>query len=124
MMRTRLLDIAHAGILAPSADNRHVFRIEIKETSLCLWPTNEFAATTERHSRILSLISLGAVVENMRLRAGELDLSSHATWSAAGSSAGSIVQVDLLDAPTDDSDGLMAAIPDRHTNRRCTAALV
>ena len=118
MMRSRLLDIAHAGILAPSADNRHVFRIEIKETSLCLWSTNEFGATTEQHRRILGLISLGAVVENMRLRAGELGLSSHVKWSAAGSSAGPIVQIDLLDAPTVDSDGLAAAIPDRHTNRR------
>ena len=118
MMRTRLLDIAHAGILAPSADNRHVFRIEINETSLCLWPTTEFAATTERHRRVLGLLSLGAVVENMRLRAGELGLGSHANWFPVGSNAGPIVQLNLRVAPTEVGDGLAAAIPDRHTNRR------
>ena len=118
MMRNSLLDIARAGILAPSADNRHVFRIEITETSLCLWPTDEFAAATERHRRILGLISLGAVVENMRLRAGELGLSSHTKWFPAFSIGGPIVQLDLQNVSTDDSDGLAAAIPDRHTNRR------
>lgn len=116
-MRTRLLDIAHAGILAPSADNQHVFRIEFKDASLCLWPTKEFAFTTERHRRILGLMSLGAVVENMRLRAGELGLGSHITWSPANSNGGPIVQIDLFDAPADNGDGLAAAIPDRHTNR-------
>ena len=118
LMRTILLDIARAGILAPSADNRHVFRIEINETSLCLWPTTDFAATTERHRRVLGLISLGAVVENMMLRAGELGLGSHANWFPAGSDAGPIVQFNLQDALTEIDDGLAAAIPDRHTNRR------
>ena len=117
MMRTILLDIARAGILAPSADNRHVFRIEIKEATLRLWPTNEFAVTTERHRRVLGLLSLGAVVENMKLRASELGFSAHAEWFPS-CNAGSIVQLTLLPVPVDFADELAAAIPNRHTNRR------
>ena len=117
MMRTDLLEIARAGILAPSADNRHVFRIEVNEASLCLWPTNEFAATTERHRRVLGLLSLGAVVENMRLRASELGFSAQAEWFSS-CSAGPIVQLTLRPVPADLADELAAAIPNRHTNRR------
>ena len=117
MMRTTLVDIARAGILAPSADNRHVFQIEIGEASICLWPTNEFATTTERHRRVLGLLSLGAVVENMRLRAGELGFDAQAEWFPSHN-AGAIVQLTLRPVPVHLADELAAAIPNRHTNRR------
>ena len=117
MMRTHLLEIVHAGILAPSADNRHVFRIEVNDTSLCLWPTSEFAATTERHRCVLGLMSLGAVVENMKLRAGELGFKGHAKWFALDN-AGPIVQLNLQPVPAKLDDELATAIPNRHTNRR------
>ena len=77
--RATLLDIARSGVLAPSADNRHVFRIELGEASIRLWPTKEFASGTERHRRILGLMSLGAVVENMQLRSGELGFVARVT---------------------------------------------
>lgn len=117
MMRTIFLDIARAGILAPSADNRHVFRIGIKEATLCLWPTKEFAATTERHRRVLGLLSLGAVVENMRLRASELGFSAHAEWFLSGGT-GPIVQLSFQTPLAGPADELATAIPNRHTNRR------
>lgn len=132
MMRETLLDIARSGVLAPSADNQHVFRIELTGATLRLWPTSEFALTTERLRRVLGLISLGAVVENMRLRAGELGLVSRTTWFPADSD-GLIAEMNFQPAPAVPGDELAAAIPARHTNRRmyrgpgfsdCEAALL
>lgn len=116
-MRETLLDIARSGVLAPSADNQHVFRIELSEATLRLWPTSEFALTTDRLRRVLGLISLGAVVENMRLRAGELGLVSRTTWFPADS-AGLIAEMNFQPDPAAPGDELAAAIPGRHTNRR------
>lgn len=116
-MRETLLEIARSGVLAPSADNQHVFRIELTETAIRLWPTREFAATPERHRRVLGLISLGAVAENMRLRAGEFGLVAHTTWSPDGS-IGPIAELDFQPDPVVPDDELAAAIPVRHTNRR------
>lgn len=114
--RDVLLDIVRSGVLAPSADNRHVVRFELTETAIRLWPTPEFSACTDRLRRVLGLMSIGAVVENMRLRAGELGLAACIQWSPAGA-AGPIAQMDPQpsSAPADD---LAQAIPDRHTNRR------
>lgn len=116
-LHDRLFDIARAGILAPSADNRHVFRIEFAAAAIRLWPTAEFAAGTERHRRVLGMISLGAVVENMCLRARQLGLKAHITWFPVVPS-GPLVHIALEagDAPHDED--LAAAIPTRHTNRR------
>jgi hypothetical protein len=117
MMSESLLDIARSGVLAPSADNQHVFRIELDHGSIRLWPTTEFAAGAERHRRVLGLMSLGAVVENMKLRAGELGLTARNNWFPVGS-AGPVVQLDFQPATTDPCDPLATAIPARHTNRR------
>jgi hypothetical protein len=117
MMRETLLDIAHSGVLAPSADNEHVFQIELTEATIRLWPTSDFTLTTERLRRVLGLISLGAVVENMRLRAGELGLIAVTTWFPVESS-GPIAEMRFQPVPAALGDELAAAIPQRHTNRR------
>lgn len=117
MTHETLLAIARSGVLAPSADNQHVFQIEVTEATIRLWPSIEFTKTTERHRRVLGLMSLGAVVENMRLRAGDFGLVAHASWFPTGS-AGPIAELVLLPDPTTSGDALAAAIPARHTNRR------
>ena len=117
MIRNTLLDIAYAGVLAPSADNEHVFRIELAESGIVLWPTAEFASNTEGLRRVLGLISLGAVVENMRLRAEQLGFAAQINWFGAGDNR-PIVALDLSPSHALDVDELAAAIPSRHTNRR------
>ena len=116
-MREVMLNIARSGVLAPSADNQHVFRIEIGETTINLWPTHEFTATTARHRRVLGLLSLGAVVENMRLRAGEFGLGTSANWLLSDRT-GPIVQLNFHAPLPEPADELATAIPNRHTNRR------
>lgn len=112
----QLRAIAHSGVLAPSADNHHVFRIEFLDSVIRLWPTPEFASCTDPLRRVLGLISLGAVVENMQLRAGELGLLAHTGWSL-GTGQGALATLDF-DAGAARGDDLAAAIPHRHTNRR------
>jgi len=117
MLRKTLLDIAHAGVLAPSADNQHVFRVELLEDDIRLWPTPEFAAARDPLPRALGRLSMGAVVENMRLRAGELGLATRVQWSA-GTGSEPIAQLNLHPSPAILVDLMAAAIPRRHTNRR------
>lgn len=117
MQRDILLEIARSGVLAPSADNQHVFRIELAESAIRLWPTNKFAMGTERHRRILGLMSLGAVVENMRLRAGELGFLARVGWFPPDN-AGPVVELEMQPGRTALGEDLASAIPARHTNRR------
>lgn len=118
-MKSPLLEIVGAGVLAPSADNEHVFRAEILETGIRLWPTAAFAAlTTEDHlRRVLGMLSMGAVLENMRLRALELGFAAHVKW-LSGSGSEPIAQLNVQRADSQTSDDLAAAIPVRHSNRR------
>lgn len=116
-MRETLMDIAQSGILAPSADNQHVFQIELGDTFIRLWPTQAFAANTARLRHALGLISLGAVVENMRLRANALGLSVNVTWTSTEPIA-PLVQINFAPDTTTTADALAAAIPARCTNRR------
>ena len=115
-MRDALLDIVRSGILAPSADNEHVFRFELLSKGIRLWPTPAFATATGDLPRVLGLLSMGAVLENMQLRAGQLGLTLDAHWLPITEDQ---PMLDLqastsLVAPED----LANAIPERHTNRR------
>jgi len=116
-MKYSLLEIARSGILAPSADNEHVFRIELLAAGIRLWPSPAFAAATDRLPRVLGLLSMGAVVENMRLRAGELGLDARVSWFA-GARSEPIAELNLQSTPARPADALAAAIATRHTNRR------
>ncbi len=118
-MKSALLDIVKAGVLAPSADNEHVFRAEILEARIRLWPSPAFAAhaPTDLLPRVLGLLSMGAVVENMCLRAGALGLVAQVRW-LAGTGNEPIAQIDFQNDPAQLADPLAAAIPTRHSNRR------
>jgi len=113
-----LSDIVRSGVLAPSADNQHVFRYELAKDSINLWPNPEFEATTEYHRRILGLISLGAVVENMCLHAGRLGLSTDVQWWPPHSDGEGLFARLTFHQATPTEDDLAIAIPDRQTNRR------
>jgi len=117
MTHQDLVDIAQCGVHAPSADNEHVFRLEIEDALIRLWPTDEFKSSSEPHRRVLGLMSLGAVVENMRLRARRLGFSTRIDWSLADS-AGAIAQLNFTSDSGAGDDALADAIFNRHTNRR------
>jgi hypothetical protein len=118
-MKNALLEIVRAGVLAPSADNEHVFRAEILDSSIRLWPTAAFSTLTilDRLPRVLGLLSMGAVIENMRLRAAELGFDAQVQW-LSGLCRVPIAQLNLQKSGPRHPDILAEAIPARHSNRR------
>jgi hypothetical protein len=107
--------IVEAGILAPSADNRHLLRFRIADDAIVMRGSSEFERAPF-HRRVLALISLGAVVENMILRAATLGFDVEILEPEAFSPT-RLAELRFNPAPPQVS-ALEAAIPLRHTNRR------
>jgi len=114
--REHFLSIVEAAIQAPSADNHHPFSFEQSGERVRVWK-NESFRTAPFHRRVLTLISLGAVVENMVLRAQSLGLNPSVHCSPSPEQAGLAAEIKLLEGSVTD-DELALAIPHRHTNRR------
>lgn len=107
--------IAEAAVLAPSADNRHGFRLRLFPFGLDLEAADGHLEDLY-HRRVLSLISYGAVVENMILRAASLGFAADVQWLPDKMRPGLIARISLSHAAPSQSP-LEAAIPERHTNR-------
>jgi len=114
--RAQSESIIEAGVLAPSADNRHLLRFQIGESGILVRGDAEFERAPF-HRRVLALISLGAVVENMTLRAASLGFHAEVIGADHGFSGSQLAELRLSPAPARAS-ALEAAIPMRHTNRR------
>lgn len=111
-----LASIMQAGVLAPSADNRHCFEFRITQDGIVLSGDSSYASAPY-HRRVLNRISIGAVVENMVIRAARLGYRAELHWLAERSEPSPIVEVKLYrEAPRETP--LDAAIATRHTNRR------
>src|SRR5881397_3960350 len=86
------LEIARAGILAPSADNKHMLEFEIGDDEIRLLAKPEFLEAPF-HRRILALMAFGAVVENMRVEAKSRGLDVHCGWFPRGPNAAEVATV-------------------------------
>ncbi len=109
--------ILQSGIAAPSAENKHYLRFEVRPEETLLWATDAASWDELPHRRFLALLSFGAVAENMALRAGELGLAQSVRWlpdPARSDCIGQFRWAPTLAAP----DPLAGAIDKRHTNRR------
>lgn len=109
------LHIVEAAIQAPSADNHLPFSFDSEESRVRVWSTEAWSVFPY-HRRVLALISLGAVLENMVVRAGSLGYRPSVNLFPQHS-------LDLLatiELTTGDakSDPLISGIAGRHTNRR------
>lgn len=113
-----LIEVAESGLLAPSADNEHVFRIEFGVDFIRLWPSAAFASTNSQHRRVLGLISLGAVLENMKLRASELGYATDIQIHQESSASGPLAKVSIAAGAIGQANGLAQFISARCTNRR------
>jgi hypothetical protein len=116
LSRAQAESIVEAGILAPSADNRHMLRFRVGESGIVVRGNTEFERAPF-HRRVLALISLGAVVENMTLRAASLGFRAEVIGPDEGFSASRLAELRLAPAAPQAS-ALEAAISARHTNRR------
>ena len=116
--RDQLLEMVQAGVQAPSADNRHRIRFEISNDGLTLCADGDFTATTDPHRRILTLVSIGAVIENILLKARELGWACEIASVLDRSKPGSVAEIRCKGAMDTPRDQLCEAIARRHTNRR------
>lgn len=117
-MRHILIDIAESGLLAPSADNEHIFRVEFGDDFIRLWPSTAFANTHAQHRRVLGLISLGAVLENMKLRAAELGYATDIQIDKDAQASGPLAKVSIAAGALGPASELAPFISARCTNRR------
>lgn len=102
--------------MAPSADNRHYFNVRTSPDCILLFGTDAYLAAPY-HRRILSLISFGAVAENMTIRAARLGYRAELRWLPDAARPSLVAELRLTKGTVAESE-LDAAIPGRHTNRR------
>jgi hypothetical protein len=111
-----LSSIVQAGILAPSADNRHCFELQASPDCILLFGSKAYLSAPY-HRQVLSLISFGAVAENMTIRARRLGYRTNVSWLPDAAQPSLIARLRLTKAEAVES-ALDAAISGRHTNRR------
>jgi hypothetical protein len=113
----RIAALADAANAAPSADNRHAFRLETGPDFLAI-RAGESLSPADPSRRVLGILSLGAVTENLVLRGREVGLELTPSWHPAGPMAGAAGRVDFAIAECAPlRSPLAAAIVHRHTNR-------
>ena len=108
--------LAAALVAAPSADNRHVVRMEVTAGTLRLLATPDFLNAPSSR-RVLGLLSVGAVTENLILRARRLGLQLEPRWHAFGVAGPVLADFTCHRVPAVENP-LEGAIDLRHTNRR------
>jgi hypothetical protein len=113
----RLDQLAQAANAAPSADNRHVFRLSVDGDKLYVWANDAFHRPPA-HRRLLALLSVGAVLENLELRAARLGVALDTTLAPEIERRGPIACMKARLAEAELNDPLEAAIDRRQSNRR------
>jgi hypothetical protein len=108
--------IVEAAVLAPSADNRHCFELQAAHERILLFG-NEAYGSAPFHRKILSLISFGAVAENMRIRLAALGYQARVIWLPDPEDPSLIAELRYARGEHFEQE-LDSAIPRRHTNRR------
>jgi hypothetical protein len=112
----RIDALADAANFAPSADNMHVFRLQVAGDRLQLRATEPL-----RHAhasrRMLGLVSVGAASENLVLRGASLGLNVQPRFMPAAGDPSLLADFKCREVPAV-SDPLEQAMSRRHTNRR------
>ena len=102
--------------MAPSADNQHCFELRARDDRILLSGSEAYVGAPF-HKKLLSLISFGAVVENMTIRAARLGYQTSVLWLPDPLRQPVIAELQLArGAPS--APPLDTAISRRHTNRR------
>lgn len=116
LSEARLRMLAEAALAAPSADNRHVVRLEPRGNALRLLAAPELVSATFGR-RTLGLVSVGAVLESLLLRAARLGMQVETTWPASTQNNALLAELQFREGAIT-FDPLEEAIVGRHSNRR------
>jgi nitroreductase len=108
--------ILESGILAPSADNHHPLRFDVDETGVNVWYSGGDLPPAGGYKRVLVLLSLGAVSENITVAASRFGIRAELALFPAPDKPGLTVRITWRAGAADDRT-LWEMIPRRHTNR-------
>jgi hypothetical protein len=111
-------ELASAANAAPSADNRHVFRLFVQGESICMLDAPALHEPPA-HRRLLGLMSVGAAMENLMLRGARLGLALQPHVIAAAEPGSPLVRFSVSAMPPSVApDAMEAVIERRHSNRQ------
>lgn len=108
--------IMQAGVHAPSPENRHCFEYVAATDGIGLFGGARYV-TAPWHVRVLNRISLGAVIENMTIRAARLGYVAQIHLFEDPVRPSMLAELKLERGPAVADPGLDDAIGRRHTNR-------
>lgn len=108
--------ILESGILAPSADNHHPLRFEVDEAGVNVWYSGGELPAAGGYRRVLALLSLGAVSENLTVAAGRYGIRAEPVPFPAPDRPGLIFRVEWARSDAEEPS-LWEEIQRRHTNR-------
>ena len=109
--------ILEAGLLAPSAENKHYLAFKCNDDSVDLLATDLASWAAQPHRQLLALLSYGAVVQNLALRSAELGHELSVEWAGDLRVSDRVARLRWGVAAAA-ADPLCHAIEGRHTNRR------
>lgn len=112
----QLAFVLESGILAPSADNRHQLVFEVVQDGINILYTGGELPEAGGYRRVLVLLSLGAVSENITIAASRFGIWAECTLFPDPTRPTLAVKIDWR--PHGQNDPLWMPIPNRHTNRR------
>jgi hypothetical protein len=116
--RAAVLRLVEAAIRAPSADNQHHLRFTIDDEGLDVLVDESFRACHEPHRSLLTLLSFGAAIENLRLRLTQDGWTFVPAWFPDGRIGERLLRIRWAALEAAVPDLLAARITTRHTNRR------
>lgn len=109
--------ILESAILAPSADNQHRIRFQLTEDTIRVRYTEAKLPSEGGYKRVLALLSLGAVSENMAVAASRFGIRAETVLFPDPTQPDWVMQIRLHPDQTV-VDPLWKFIPLRHTNRQ------
>ena len=109
--------ILENAIMAPSADNQHRIRFQLIEDTIYIRYTEAELPLQGGYRRVLALLSLGAVAENLTIAASRFGIDTKTVLLPDPTQPNLIMQIRLQAGQTK-IDPLWRQIPLRHTNRR------
>ncbi|MDP1925925.1 MAG: hypothetical protein Q8K57_14215 [Thiobacillus sp.] len=108
--------VLQSAIQAPSADNHHPVRFQLDDSHILVHHTRT-AWEQPGYQRVLDLLSLGALAENLAIAASRYGVKADMTLFPDPEQPGLALSVDLQPDVTQ-ADPLWHEIPKRHTSRQ------
>ncbi len=111
-----LHSVLEYAIMAPSADNQHHIFFQVTDPTMRVWYAEKELPTEGGYKRVLALLSLGAVLENMVIAASRSGLRVKAALLPESDQPNLLLHI-RFERQTIAVDPLWEVIPRRHTCR-------